>query len=85
MCAEWQTTDDWNKRWSECPREEGRGGDQELEGWKESRMQWEREEWKEDSGWIQDGYWEPEDVSDVRNRYTLVLESQRHQLLFLAF
>jgi hypothetical protein len=39
---------------------------QKRNGWKESRMQWQREEWK-DNGWIEKNCdWELEYVGDIK-------------------
>jgi hypothetical protein len=65
MPREWQTTDGANECKSGCYQER-RQEDQELDGWKESRMQWQREDWK-DSEWIEkNGNWKSNNVSDVK-------------------
>jgi hypothetical protein len=67
MSEEWQTAYGPNKCQSGCHQEGGRQGVQELDGQKESRIQWQREDWKKDSGWIEkNGGWESEDISDIK-------------------
>jgi hypothetical protein len=73
MSKEWQTTDGANKCSSGCHQEYGDGG---LHGWKEFRMQCQRQDWKQDSGRIdENGDWDSEDVSVLKKPIRTSIQS----------
>jgi hypothetical protein len=69
LSKEWWVTDGPHKCCGESHEKGGkiRKGNQELDGWKESRMKRQREEWKDVCGWIEENdSWELECISDVK-------------------